>query len=76
MQRGNIACFNRVRVNDKKFSTDINGGSGGPWSRDARCRGFVQWDMAGSASSLYQRSTLWQWLRLDSTLTQFMGCCR
>src|SRR6266436_911062 len=58
------------------ISTDINGGSGVPWSRDARCRGFVQWDMAGSASSLYQRSILWRSLRLDSTLTQFMGGCR
>jgi CubicO group peptidase (beta-lactamase class C family) len=27
------------------------------------------------AAMLYQRSTLWWWLRLDFTLTQFMGGC-
>ena len=58
------------------ISTGINGGSDVPWSRDARCRGFVRWDMAGSASSLYQRSILWRWLRLDSTLTRVSGSCR
>jgi CubicO group peptidase (beta-lactamase class C family) len=43
------------------YGYHINGGSGVPRSRDARCHGFVQWDMAGSPSLLYQRSTLWRW---------------
>ena len=43
------------------ISTVINGGSDVLcWPRDARCRGFVPWDLADSASSPCPRSILWR----------------